>query len=95
MAREQKLSLEEKRMTIEEMKKRKKELGYTYDQISELSGVPLGTVQKIFAGFTESPRYDTLKALEKGSAGTGDADLLGDDGKVSVSGEEAGGIQSG
>lgn len=52
-------------MTIEEMKKRKKELGYTYDQIAELSGVPLGTVQKIFSGVTESPRYDTLRALEQ------------------------------
>lgn len=52
-------------MTIEEMKVRKKELGYTYEQIAELSGVPLGTVQKIFSGVTESPRYDTLKALEQ------------------------------
>ena len=38
-------------MTIEEMKKRKKELGYTNEKVSELSGVPLGTVQKIFAGY--------------------------------------------
>lgn len=52
-------------MTIEEMKTRKKELGYTYEQIAELSGVPLGTVQKIFSGITGSPRYDTLKALEQ------------------------------
>lgn len=52
-------------MTIAEMKKRKKELGYTNEKISELSGVPLGTVQKIFAGVTESPRYDTLCALER------------------------------
>lgn len=52
-------------MTIAEMKKRKKELGYTNEKISELSGVPLGTVQKIFAGVTESPRYETLQALEK------------------------------
>lgn len=51
-------------MTITEMKKRKKELGYTNEKIAELSGVPLGTVQKIFAGVTESPRYDTLQALE-------------------------------
>lgn len=52
-------------MTIEEMKKRKKELGYTNEKVSELSGVPLGTVQKIFAGVTESPRYDTLQALKE------------------------------
>ena len=52
-------------MTVEEMKRRKKVLGYSYEKISELSGVPLGTVQKIFSGVTESPRYDTLQALEK------------------------------
>lgn len=52
-------------MTIEEMKKRKKELGYSYTQISELSGVPLGTVQKIFGGITKAPRHDTLRALEQ------------------------------
>ena len=30
-----------------------------------MSGVPLGTVQKIFGGFTKAPRYKTLQALEK------------------------------
>ena len=43
-------------MTIQEMKKKKQEKGYTYAQIAELSGVPLGTVQKIFCGETTSPR---------------------------------------
>ena len=52
-------------MTIEEMKRRKQERGYTYAQIAELSGVPLGTVQKIFSGETVNPRYDTLQALER------------------------------
>lgn len=52
-------------MTIEEMRQRKKELGFTNEKISELSGVPLGTVQKIFAGVTDSPRYSTLMALSK------------------------------
>ena len=52
-------------MTVEEMKKRKQEKGYTYAQIAELSGVPLGTIQKIFSGETVSPRYDTLQALEQ------------------------------
>ena len=47
------------------MKERKRELGYTYEQIAELSGVPLGTVQKVFSGATASPRYDTLCALEQ------------------------------
>jgi len=51
-------------MTLEEMKQRKKELGYTNEQIAELSGVPLGTVQKVLSGATETPRYDTMRALE-------------------------------
>ena len=34
-------------MTIEEMKRIKKEKGYSYSQIAHMSGVPVGTVQKI------------------------------------------------
>lgn len=52
-------------MTIQEMREKKREKGYTYALMSELSGVPLGTIQKIFSGETVSPRYDTLQALEK------------------------------
>ena len=50
-------------MTIQEMKERKKELGYTNTMLSEKSGVPVGTIQKIFSGETTSPRYDTIMAL--------------------------------
>ena len=50
-------------MRIEEMIERKKELGYSAKLISELSGVPLSTVQKIFSGHTKRPRYDTIRAL--------------------------------
>ena len=52
-------------MTVEEMKQRKKEFGYSNEKLSELSGVPLGTVQKVLAGVTRSPRYETLIALER------------------------------
>lgn len=51
-------------MKIAEMKKRKKELCYTNAMVAEKSGVPLGTVQKIFSGETKNPRIDTLEALE-------------------------------
>lgn len=51
-------------MTIEEMKQKKREKGYTYAIMSELSGIPLGTIQKIFNGETANPRYDTIQALE-------------------------------
>ena len=51
-------------MTVEELKARKKALGYTNKMISELSGVPLGTVNKVFSGSTDAPRYSTLRAIE-------------------------------
>lgn len=52
-------------MTLEEMKRRKQELGYSNQTISEKSGIPFGTVQKIFSGQTKAPREDTIKALEQ------------------------------
>ena len=51
-------------MTIEEMIREKQERGYSYAMISEYSGVPVPTIQKIFSGETKSPRYDTLCALQ-------------------------------
>ena len=52
-------------MTIDEMRRRKRELGYSNLKLAEVSGVPLGTVQKILSGETKSPRYDTICALLK------------------------------
>ena len=52
-------------MTIEEMRQRKRELGLTNQMIAERSGIPLSTVQKVFAGVTSSPRRETIEALER------------------------------
>ena len=52
-------------MTIQEMKNRKRELGLSNQEISRLSGIPVGTLQKIFSGKTSSPRKETIHALEK------------------------------
>lgn len=52
-------------MTVGELRRRKQELKYTYRQISDLSGLPVGTVQKILGGITKSPRYDSMQALER------------------------------
>ena len=52
-------------MTLEEMKRIKQERGFSMAQLSEYSGVPLGTLQKIFSGATEHSRYATRQALEK------------------------------
>lgn len=52
-------------MTLEEMKQVKEERGYSMSQLSEYSGVPLGTLQKIFSGETKNPRKSTITAIEK------------------------------
>lgn len=50
-------------MTIEEMMQRKQELGYSVDGLAKITGVPKGTLQKIFSGQTKSPRRDTVEKL--------------------------------
>lgn len=50
-------------MDIETLKNKKKELGLTNQQLSAISGVPLGTINKIFSGATKAPQMDTLDAL--------------------------------
>lgn len=51
-------------MTIQEMVKRKEELGYTCTKIADLSGVPLETVQEVLNGAKEGVSYEILHALE-------------------------------
>lgn len=52
-------------MTVEEMKKKKIELGYTNQTLAEKSGVPASTIQKILSGRTTAPRAETIQALVK------------------------------
>lgn len=52
-------------MTVDEMKKIKQECGISLAQLSVHSNVPLGTLQKIFSGETENPRYATRQAIER------------------------------
>lgn len=52
-------------MTIQELIRRKQELGLSNRVISEKTGLPVSTVQKIFSGATASPRPETLQVLEK------------------------------
>ncbi len=51
-------------MTLDEMKRRKKELGLTNEMIADKTGIPLSTVQKFFSGHTKAPRYSTIMAIE-------------------------------
>lgn len=52
-------------MNLDELKRRKKEKGYTNEDLAEVSGVPLGTVQRIMSGATKNPRRATWDALER------------------------------
>ena len=49
---------------IENLKNAKTRQGLTYEQIAMRSGVNLSTVQKVLGGKIESPRNQTLEALE-------------------------------
>ena len=51
-------------MTLEEMRERKRALGYSNEILAEKSGVPLATVQKVLSGITKNPRRNTVEALE-------------------------------
>lgn len=52
-------------MNIQEIKEKMKSRGITQIKLSELSGIPLQTLRKIFAGITPTPRIDTVEAIEK------------------------------
>ena len=52
-------------LTIEEMKKRKQDLGLTYAEIADAADMPLGTVQKILGGFSPHPRRTSLERLNR------------------------------
>ena len=49
-------------MGLEKIAEYKKKLGMTTEELSEKSGVPIGTLNKILCGATKDP-IETLKAL--------------------------------
>lgn len=50
-------------MWLDTLNAMKKKSGKTSEQISEESGIPKGTLNKIFAGQTADPKYSTLSSL--------------------------------
>lgn len=50
-------------LTLEEIREKKEAYGFTNEQLAKVSGVPLGTLQKVLGNVTKSPRYETLRAL--------------------------------
>ena len=52
-------------MTVEQMKQKKQQLGYSCEQLSELSGISLEIIQNIFRGNEKEWSLDVLQQLEK------------------------------
>ena len=52
-------------MDVSDLKILKSKSKLTNAEIAELSGIPVSTVNKIFSGATQNPRYATLLAIEQ------------------------------
>jgi Uma2 family endonuclease len=66
-------------MTVDEMIEKKKEYGFSYEYISEKSGVPVSTIQKVFSRTTSTPRWETIELLNKAFIGCGSPKSYVDD----------------
>lgn len=52
-------------MGLEKITEYKKKMGITTEELSEKSGVPIGTLNKILSGVTKDPKLDTLKSIAR------------------------------
>lgn len=52
-------------MGLEKIAIYKKKLGLTTEELSEKSGVPVGTLNKILSGATKDPKLETLKSIAR------------------------------
>ena len=50
---------------IEEIRRKKRLYGYTYEELAKLSGLPVSTVQTVLGGVTKSPGVQTVEALQR------------------------------
>lgn len=50
-------------MLLDELKKWKKEMGFSIEELAQLAQVPVGTLQKLLSGQTKSPRRETVEKL--------------------------------
>lgn len=52
-------------MGLEKINEYKKKMGLTTEDLSRLSGVPIGTLNKILSGATKDPKLETLKSIAR------------------------------
>lgn len=50
-------------MWLDKLNQFKKESGKTIKQVSEESGIPVGTLNKLFSGQTQNPKLDTVREV--------------------------------
>lgn len=52
-------------MGLDKIVEYKRKLNLTTEELSERSGVPVGTLNKILSGATKDPKLETLKAIAR------------------------------
>ncbi len=52
-------------MGLDKINEYKKKLGLTPEELSNMSGIPIGTLNKILSGATKDPKLETLKAIAR------------------------------
>ena len=52
-------------MTLEQIRARKRQMGYSNAQLADLTEIPLSTLNKILSGATKKPRKEALDALAR------------------------------
>ena len=52
-------------MGLDKIAEYKKILGITTEELSDRSGIPVGTLNKILSGATKDPKLETLKAISR------------------------------
>ena len=52
-------------MEIDQIKQYLQARNITYEELSKISNVPIGTLKSIFSGRTPTPRIDTMQRIEK------------------------------
>ena len=50
---------------IERLKRAKKEKGFSYDELAQLTGLSRSTITNIFCGYIDLPRHYTIQAIER------------------------------
>lgn len=65
--------LKESKMITTYLNSLKTKGNFTFEAISNLSGIPEATVKNVFSGKTEDPRFETVSAIVKAMGGSLDA----------------------